>query len=99
MNPGASSTAAVNEPRLVPGAVLQRTREVARTLSYPQTRRLDQQQIGGSVLNEKPGSIMGGNQQVKCTRGFGTSAASRAMKSSGSNMTWVVPSRYGVLSV
>jgi hypothetical protein len=36
---------------------------------------------------------------VKCTRGFGTSAARRAMKSSGSKMTCVVPSRNGVFSV
>ena len=30
---------------------------------------------------------------VRLTRGFGTRAASRAMKSRGSNMTWVVLSR------
>jgi hypothetical protein len=33
------------------------------------------------------------------TGGLGTKAASRAMKSSGSNTTCVVPSRYGVFSV
>lgn len=32
------------------------------------------------------------------TRGLGTSAARRAMKSKGSKTTCVVPSRYGVLS-
>ncbi len=37
-------------------------------------------------------------KRVRFTRGFGTSAASRAMKSRGSKMTCVVPSRYGVLS-
>ncbi len=31
-------------------------------------------------------------------RAQGTSAASRAMKSKGSKMTWVVPSRYGVFN-
>jgi len=36
--------------------------------------------------------------RVRFTRGFGTSAARRAMKSSGSKMTCVVPSRYGVFS-
>lgn len=35
---------------------------------------------------------------VRCARGFGTSAASRAIKSSGSKITCVVPSRYGVFS-
>ena len=29
----------------------------------------------------------------RCTRGLGTSAARRAMKSNGSKTTWVVPSR------
>jgi len=37
-------------------------------------------------------------KRVRLTRGFATRAASRAMKSSGSKMTWVVPSRYGVFS-
>lgn len=37
--------------------------------------------------------------RVRCARGFGTRAARRAMKSSGSNTTWLVPSRYGVFSV
>jgi hypothetical protein len=32
---------------------------------------------------------------VKCTRGGGTSAAKRAMKSKGSSTMCVVPSRYG----
>jgi hypothetical protein len=36
--------------------------------------------------------------RVRLTRGFGTRAASREMKSSGSKMTCVVPSRYGVFS-
>ena len=36
--------------------------------------------------------------RVKLARGLGTKATSRAMKSSGSKMTCVVPSRYGVLS-
>ena len=35
---------------------------------------------------------------VRFTRGFGTKAASLAMKSSGSKMTCVVPSRYGVFN-
>jgi hypothetical protein len=39
-----------------------------------------------------------GSNRVRFTLGFGTSAASRAMKSKGSKMTWVVPSRYGVFS-
>jgi len=30
---------------------------------------------------------------VKCARGLGTRAAKRAMKSSGSKTTWLVPSR------
>jgi hypothetical protein len=34
----------------------------------------------------------------RCARGFGTSAARRAIKSSGSKITCVVPSRYGVFS-
>jgi len=37
-------------------------------------------------------------KRVRLTRAFGTRAASRAMKSNGSKMTWVVPSRYGVFS-
>jgi hypothetical protein len=37
-------------------------------------------------------------KRVRLTRGLGTRAASRAMKSSGSKMTCVVPSRYGVFS-
>ena len=37
-------------------------------------------------------------KRVRLTRGGGTSAARRAMQSSGSNMTCVVPSRYGVFS-
>jgi len=36
---------------------------------------------------------------VRCARGLGTSAVNRAMKSSGSKTTWVVPSRYGVFSI
>ena len=36
--------------------------------------------------------------RVRLTRGFGTSAASRAIKSRGSKMTCVVPSRYGLFS-
>jgi len=36
--------------------------------------------------------------RVRLTLGFGTSAAKRAMKSSGSKTTCVVPSRQGVLS-
>jgi len=36
---------------------------------------------------------------VRWARGLGTSAARRAMKSSGSKITCVVPSRYGVFSV
>lgn len=35
---------------------------------------------------------------VRCIRGGGTGAASRAIRSSGSNTTCVVPSRYGVFS-
>ena len=35
---------------------------------------------------------------IRLTRGLGTSAARRAMKSSGSKMTCVVPSRYGVFN-
>ena len=35
-------------------------------------------------------------KRVRLTRGLGTKATSRAMKSSGSNMTCVVPPRYGV---
>ena len=37
-------------------------------------------------------------KRVRLTFGLGTEVASRAMKSNGSKMTWVVPSRYGVLS-
>jgi len=37
-------------------------------------------------------------KRVRLTRGFGTSEASRAKKSKGSNMTWVVPSLYGVFN-
>ena len=37
-------------------------------------------------------------KRVKLVRGLGTNAASRAMKSNGSKITWVVPSRYGVFS-
>ena len=37
-------------------------------------------------------------KRVRLTRGFGTSAANRAMKSSGSKITCVAPSRYGVLN-
>ena len=37
-------------------------------------------------------------KRVRFTRGLGTRAASRAMKSSGSKMTCVVPSRYGVFN-
>ena len=40
--------------------------------------------------------LLGANtpwKHVRFTRGFGTRAARRAMKSSGSNTTWVVPSR------
>ena len=36
--------------------------------------------------------------RIRLTRGSGVRAVSRAMKSSGSKNTWVVPSRYGVLS-
>jgi hypothetical protein len=36
--------------------------------------------------------------RVRFTLGLGTSAANLAMKSSGSKMTCVVPSRYGVFS-
>lgn len=45
--------------------------------------------------------LLGANtpwKRVRLTRGFGTKAASRAMKSSGSKMTCVVPSRYGVFN-
>ena len=45
--------------------------------------------------------LLGANtpwKRVRLTLGLGTRAASRAMKSSGSKMTCVVPSRYGVLS-
>lgn len=37
-------------------------------------------------------------KRVKLTRGFGASAASRAMKSRGLEITCVVASRYGVFS-
>jgi len=37
-------------------------------------------------------------KRVRLTRGLGTKAASRAMKSSGSKITYVVPSRYGVFN-
>ena len=37
-------------------------------------------------------------KRVRLTLDFSTSAASRAMKSSGSKITCVVPSRYGVFS-
>ena len=37
-------------------------------------------------------------KRVRFTRSLGTRAASRAMKPSGSNMTCVVPSRYGVFN-
>lgn len=37
-------------------------------------------------------------KRVRLILGLGTRAASRAMKSSGSKMTCVEPSRYGVLS-
>lgn len=36
-------------------------------------------------------------KRVRLTRGLGTRAANRAMKSSGSKITWVVPSRQGLL--
>lgn len=45
--------------------------------------------------------LLGANtpwKRVRLTLGFGTRAASLAMKSNGSKMTCVVPSRYGVLS-
>ena len=45
--------------------------------------------------------LLGANtpwKRVRLTLGFGTGAASLAMKSNGSKMTCVVPSRYGVLS-
>jgi hypothetical protein len=38
-------------------------------------------------------------KRVRCMRGGGTSAARRAIRSSGSSTMWVVPSRYGVFSV
>ncbi len=38
------------------------------------------------------------SNRVRLTLGLGTRETSRAMKSSGSKMTWVVPSRYGVFS-
>lgn len=44
--------------------------------------------------------LLGANtpwKRVRLTLGFGTRAASLAMKSNGSKMTCVVPSRYGVL--
>lgn len=37
-------------------------------------------------------------KRVRCARGGGTSAASLAMKSTGSHSTWVVPFLHGVLS-
>ena len=37
-------------------------------------------------------------KRVRLTRGLGTKATSRAIKSIGSKTTCVVPSRYGVLS-
>jgi len=37
--------------------------------------------------------------RVRWARGLGTGAARRAMKSSGSKITCVVPSRYGFFSV
>lgn len=63
MTPGASGTAAVNGPRHVPGPALAKTKEVRKDPSYPQLRPFNQAAIGGSVLLEKPGSIMGGKQQ------------------------------------
>jgi hypothetical protein len=45
--------------------------------------------------------LLGANtpwKRGRLTRGFGTSAANRATKSSGSKMTWVVLSRYDVCS-
>ena len=36
--------------------------------------------------------------RVRLALGLGTRAANFAMKSTGSKITWVVPSRYGVLS-
>lgn len=68
MTPGASGTAAVNEPRHVPGSALAKTKEVRKDPSYPQPRRSNQPELGGSVLLEKPGSIMGGKQQPMGTR-------------------------------
>ena len=37
-------------------------------------------------------------KRVRFILGLGTRATSRAMKSSGSKMTWVVPSRQGAFS-
>ena len=45
--------------------------------------------------------LLGANtpwKRVRLTLGLGTNDASFAIKSSGLNMTWVVPSVYGVLS-
>lgn len=45
--------------------------------------------------------LLGANtswKRMRLTRGLRTKAASRAMKSSGSKITCVVPSRYGVFS-
>ena len=38
-------------------------------------------------------------KRVRFTLGLGTRAVSLAMKSTGSKMTWVVPSRYGVFMI
>ena len=38
-------------------------------------------------------------KRIRCSRGRGTSAASRCMNSSGDITKWVVPSRLGVLSL
>jgi len=46
--------------------------------------------------------LLGANtlwKRVRFTLGFGTNAAMRAIKSRGSNMPWVVPSRYGALGM
>ena len=51
--------------------------------------------------DQRPVPTVGANtpwKRVRLTLGFGTGAASLAMKSNGSKMTCVVPSRYGVLS-
>tara|TARA_Y100000385_G_C12840037_1_gene528354 strand:- start:163 stop:516 length:354 start_codon:yes stop_codon:yes gene_type:complete len=70
-------------------------RYINRTIELRMTARIFK--IPAGDVREHEGLFV--SRLLRLTLGFGTNAANRAMKSTGSKAAWVVPSRQGVFNV